>query len=109
VLVTLGLCVAVISLDGNSIGAETAAAIGAGLHGVPSLTSLEYVMQAWEMGRGQAEWCDGECVQVCVCGVDCECVLCARKEVWCAVSRWCGGGVGVFGVVWACVGRCTCM
>ena len=43
------LCVAVISLGGNRIGAEGAAAIGAGLHGVPSLTSLEYVMQAWVM------------------------------------------------------------
>ena len=56
------MCVAVISLGGNGIGAEGAAAIGAGLHGVPSLTSLEYVMQAWVMcmmGRGQAEWCDG--------------------------------------------------
>ena len=41
------LCVAVISLGGNRIGAEGAAAIGAGLHGVPSLTSLKYVMQAW--------------------------------------------------------------
>ncbi len=56
------LCVAVISLGINSIGAEGAAAIGAGLHGVPSLTSLEYVMQTWVMctiGRGEAEWCDG--------------------------------------------------
>ena len=38
-----------ISLGINSIGAEGAAAIGAGLHGVPSLTSLKYVMQAWVM------------------------------------------------------------
>ena len=56
------LCVAVISLFVNSIGAEGAAAIGAGLHGVPSLTSLEYVMQTWVMcmmGKGQAEGCDG--------------------------------------------------
>ena len=43
------LCVAVISLRNNRIRAEGAAAIGAGLHGVPSLTSLEYVMQAWVM------------------------------------------------------------
>ncbi len=56
--------VVVISLGRNRIGDEGAAAIGAGLHGLPSLTSLEYVMQAWVMcmmGRGQAEWCDGEC------------------------------------------------
>ena len=43
------LCVDVTSLGGNRIGAEGAAAIGAGLHGVPSLTLLEYVMQAWVM------------------------------------------------------------
>jgi hypothetical protein len=52
------LCVAVISLRGNLIGAQGASEIGAGLHSVPSLTSLEYVMQAWVMcvmGIGQAE------------------------------------------------------
>ncbi len=58
------VCVAVISMYGNWIGAKGAVAIGAGLHGVPLLTSLKYVMQAWVMcmmqGR-QAEWCDGEC------------------------------------------------
>ncbi len=68
------LCVfvSVISLGGNLIGDEGASAIGDGLHGLPSLTSLEYVMQAWVMcmmGRGLVEWCDGECAQVCVCGV----------------------------------------
>ena len=64
------LCVGVISLEFNGIGAEGAAAIGAGLHGVPSLTSLEYVMQAWAMcmvGRGQVEWCDGECCRSLCC------------------------------------------
>ncbi len=52
------LCVAVISLRVNGIGSKGAGAIGAGLHGVPSLTSLEYVMQAWVMcmmGTGQVE------------------------------------------------------
>jgi hypothetical protein len=39
------VCVAVISMYGNRIGDVGAAAIGAGLHGVPLLTSLEYVMQ----------------------------------------------------------------
>ena len=58
------VCGCLFRLGDNSIGAEGAAAIGAGLHGVPSLTSLEYVMQAWVMpmmGRGHAEWFDGEC------------------------------------------------
>ncbi len=45
------LCVAVISLGSNRIGAEGAAAIVAGPHGVPSLTSLEYVMQAYDGER----------------------------------------------------------
>ncbi len=43
----MGLCVClacgVVSLGWNSIGAEGAAAIGAGLVHVPSLTTLEYV------------------------------------------------------------------
>ncbi len=48
------VCVVVVSLRGNCIGAHGAAEIGAGLHGVPLLTSLEYVMQAW------GDVCDGE-------------------------------------------------
>ena len=46
----MGLCVVcvclacgVVSLSSNSIGAEGAAAIGAGLVHVPSLTTLQYV------------------------------------------------------------------
>ncbi len=52
----------VISLENNLLGDVDAAAIGAGLHDVSSLTSLKYVMQAWVMcvmGRGLVEWCDG--------------------------------------------------
>ncbi len=55
-------CVVFFSFGSNMIGDRGAAAIGAGLHGVPSLTSLKYVIQAWVMcmmRRGQAEWCDG--------------------------------------------------
>ncbi len=37
------LLVVVISLGGNRIGAQGAAELAAGLHGVPSLTSLKYV------------------------------------------------------------------
>jgi hypothetical protein len=48
------VCVVVVSLGGNCIGDQGAAAIGAGLHGLPLLTSLEYVMQAW------GDVCDGE-------------------------------------------------
>ncbi len=50
------VCVVVTSLQDNKIGDVGAAAIGAGLRGVPSLTSLKYAMQAWVMcivGRGQ--------------------------------------------------------
>ncbi len=64
IVVCVCVCVAVISLGNNWIGDQGATAIGVGLHSVPSLTSLEYVMQAWVlcmMGRGQVEWCDGEC------------------------------------------------
>ena len=47
VWVWVGLCVClacgVVSLGGNIIGAEGAAAIGAGLVHVPSLTTLQYV------------------------------------------------------------------
>jgi hypothetical protein len=42
-------CLVVISLEDNGIGDEGAAAIGVGLHDVPSLTSLKYVMQVWVM------------------------------------------------------------
>jgi hypothetical protein len=81
------LCVFVflISLGRNKIGDEGAAAIGAGLHGVPSLASLRYVMQAWMVCmRGRR--CDvggrwGEDVAGMVYGV--------------RMCQWCG-------VVWAC-------
>ncbi len=96
----LYVCVAVISLGSNRIGDQGAAAIGAGLQGVPSLTSLQYVtvMQAWVMcmmGRGQAEWCDGECVEVGVvwCGAACECVCVSGvRGRRCGAWRrgWCG-------------------
>jgi hypothetical protein len=43
----VALCLVVISLGGNRMGNVGAAAIGAGVHAVPSLTSLKYVMQAW--------------------------------------------------------------
>jgi hypothetical protein len=49
VCVFVCLCAVVISLRGNGIGDQVFAAIGPGLHGVPSLTSLKYVMQAWVM------------------------------------------------------------
>jgi hypothetical protein len=116
--VVCGLCVAVISLEDNCIGDEGAAAIGAGLHGLPSLTSLKYVMQAWVMcmmGRGQAEWCDGKCC-TSWCGAArpvSGCVMCGKG----GVVRGMEGGMGdrlgedVTGMVydvgmWSCVGRC---
>jgi hypothetical protein len=40
----LCLCVVVVSLGGNCIGDQGAAAIGAGLHGLLSLTLLKYVI-----------------------------------------------------------------
>ncbi len=75
-----------ISLGGNGIGDEGAAAIVGGLHGVPSLTSLAYVIQAWVMcmvGRGQSEWYDGECC-ASWCGAArpvSVCVMCEEGDV----------------------------
>ena len=58
----MGLCVAygVVSLGGNSIGDEGAAAIGAGLVQVPSLRTLEYVKTRrlfWVEGGSVAGLC----------------------------------------------------
>ena len=59
VLFDRGCCVrlGVGSLGHNDIGAEGAAAIGAGLHHVPSLTTLEYVRGALLWARYSWVWC----------------------------------------------------
>ncbi len=109
-----GVCAAVVSLRDNRIGDQGAAAIGAGLHGMSSMTSLKYVIQAWvmcAMERGQVEGCDGEC-----CGSWCGAVLpvsvCDVREKRC--GAWCQGWCVVGGarmrlgwcMVWACGGVC---
>jgi hypothetical protein len=89
------VCVVVISLEDNRIGDVGAAAIGAGLYGLPLLTSLEYVMQAWVMpmmGRGHAEWFDGECFPSW-CGVAWPVSVCAMCGEG-GVVRGGEGGVG---------------
>ena len=53
------MCVSgyVVSLGSNSIDVEGAAAIGAGLHHVPSLTTLKYVRGALLWARYSWVWC----------------------------------------------------